>query len=143
MPMAKPKRSRPKATPEKNKKGKAKPRKDEEREERITMEIVVDAYDEDERAMGWYCYLEEKLNAPFRARCIEERAVSPLEVGDEVEVIEIAPERECGREMFVSIQWNKRTLAVPLAQLEIIEADEETKEAVGDWHYWVGMGYQF
>ena len=30
-----------------------KPRRDETREERISMEIVVDAYDEDERAMGW------------------------------------------------------------------------------------------
>ena len=35
-------------------KKKAKPEKDEVREERIDMEIVVDAYDEDERAMGWY-----------------------------------------------------------------------------------------
>ena len=39
--------------------------------------------------------------------------------------------------MFVSIPWNKRTLAVPLAQLEVIEADDQTKEAVEDWHYWV------
>ena len=29
------------------------------REKRITMEIVVDAYNEQERAMGWYYYLEE------------------------------------------------------------------------------------
>jgi hypothetical protein len=31
---------------------------DEAREERITMEAVVDAYGEDEQAMGWYYYLD-------------------------------------------------------------------------------------
>jgi hypothetical protein len=93
--------------------------------------------------MGWYCYLEEKLNVPFLARCVEERTVSPLEVGDEVKVVGMAPERECEREIFVTTPWNKRTLAVPLAQLEVIEADDQTREAVEDWHYWVGMGYEF
>jgi Calcium binding len=34
-------------------------REDEARDRRITMEIVVDAYTEDERVTGWYCYLEE------------------------------------------------------------------------------------
>jgi hypothetical protein len=33
-----------------------KPKRDEAREERISMEIVVDAYNEVERAMGWYYY---------------------------------------------------------------------------------------
>jgi calcium binding protein len=37
------------------------------REQRILMEVVVDAYGADERAMGWYCYLEGKLNFPFTA----------------------------------------------------------------------------
>ena len=37
------------------------------REHRIEMEIVVDAYGPEERAMGWYCYLEEKLAVPFQA----------------------------------------------------------------------------
>jgi hypothetical protein len=35
------------------------------REKRITDEIVVDAYTPDERAMGWYYYLEEKLEFSF------------------------------------------------------------------------------
>ncbi len=142
--MAKSKKAKAKATPKKAKpKAKARPQKDEEREERIAMEIVVDAYNEDERAMGWYVYLEEKLADGFRARCIEEREVSPLEVGDEVEVLGMAQEHECKAEMFVSIPWNQRTLAVPLSQLKVIEADDEAREAVEDWHYWVRMGYMF
>lgn len=30
-------------------------REDEVRERRLTMEIVVDTYTEDERVTGWYC----------------------------------------------------------------------------------------
>jgi hypothetical protein len=126
------------------KKPKGEPKRDEAREERITMEIVVDAYDESERAMGWYCYLEDKLQFPFLTRCVGERAISPLRVGDEVEVVGMAPEDECGREMFVAIPGeHKRTLAVPLSQLEFVHGDEETRQAVEDWHYWVDMGYGF
>jgi hypothetical protein len=121
----------------------SKPQRDEAREERITMEIIVDAYNEDERALGWHCYLEEKLEVPFRARCVEEREASPLSVGDEVEVVGMPAERECEREMFVSIRWGERTLAVPLAQLEVVEASKPTREAVEDWHYWLAMGYDF
>ncbi len=56
------------------------------------MEIVVDAYGEEERAMGWYYYLADKLQFPFKATCIAERTVSPLSVGDLVEVVKMAPE---------------------------------------------------
>jgi hypothetical protein len=64
---------------------KAKPKHDPEREQRITMEIVVDAY-----------------------------------------------------------RWEKEGLAVPLSQLKPISAtDEQTKQAIEDWHYWVKMGYEF
>ena len=89
-------------------------------EERITTEIVVDACDEDERMPGWYDYRQEKQSVPLRARCVEEREVSPLSVGDEVEVVGMPPGRECEREMSASIHRGKRTFAVPLAQLELI-----------------------
>ncbi|HEX9900577.1 MAG TPA: calcium-binding protein, partial [Candidatus Methylomirabilis sp.] len=61
------------------------------RERRIAMEAVVDAYDEAERAMGWYYYLEGRLKVPFRARCNAKRPVSPLRVGEEVKVLGMAP----------------------------------------------------
>ena len=72
--------------------------RDEEREQRIAMEIIVDAYSADEQAMGWYVYLEEHLQFPFLARCTATRAISPLRVGDEVEITGMAPEDECGHE---------------------------------------------
>ena len=49
---------------------------DEARERRITMEIVVDAYAEDERVTGWYCYLEVNLEFAFTTKCISESPLS-------------------------------------------------------------------
>ncbi len=116
---------------------------DDVRERRIAMEIVVDAYNEQERALGWYYYLEDKLNFPFLTRCTFRRATSPLKVGDEVEVIGLPPEEECEHEMLVTMRWEREGLAVPLSQLEVIHADGQTRQAVEDWSYWVERGYRF
>ena len=118
-------------------------KEDKDREHRIHMEIIVDAYDEQERAMAWYYYLEDKLQFPLLAKCVAKRAISPLRVGDEVEVIRMAPEEECEREMFVTMSWEREGLAVPLSQLQVIHADDQSRHAVEDWHYWVKRGYQF
>jgi hypothetical protein len=42
--------------------------KDPIREKRIDYEIVVDAYDAEERAIGWYYYLADKISFPFLAK---------------------------------------------------------------------------
>jgi hypothetical protein len=115
---------------------------DEVREERIINEIIVDAYGPEEQAMGWYCYLEDRLAFPFKARCVRERRISPLRPGEEVDVMGMAPEEDCMHEMLVLIRWCDREMGVPLAQLEATGRDRERKEAIGDWHYWMGRGYQ-
>jgi len=121
-----------------------KPKQNKAREERIAMEIIVDAYGPEEQAMGWYSYLQEKLQFPFTAVCNEKRAISPLHHRDEVDVIEMAPEEECEREIFVTVRWERDGLAVPLSQLTTINSTpKQTKEAIEDWHYWVKMGYRF
>lgn len=51
----------------------AKTKRNEKREERITMEIIVDAYGPEEQAMGWYYHLEQQLQFPFTAICITYR----------------------------------------------------------------------
>jgi hypothetical protein len=122
---------------------KRRPDKDEEREERITMEIVVDCYNAEEQATGWHCYMDEKLQFPFKATCTAIRDVSPLKVGEEVEVIG-KPSDDDGHDMLVKVRRGKDWIAVPLAQLEPAKGTyEETKQAVGDWRYWVEMGYRF
>ncbi len=95
-------------------------RRNKAREERITTEIIVDAYGSEEQAMGRYCYLDEKLSFPFLVKCIAERATSPLRTSDEIQVVGMAPEDECRHEMYVAMPWKGRTLCVPLAQLKLL-----------------------
>ena len=90
------------------------PARDEEGEERISMEILTDAYGAEEEALSWYYYLSGALQFPFSARCTVRLATSPLEPGEEVKVIEMPPERECEHDMLVLIQWKRRRFAVPL-----------------------------
>ena len=116
--------------------------RDEERERRIEIEIIVDAYGPEEQALGWYYWLEGQLQFPFPARGIAERRISPLRKGEVVEVTGMAGEDDCEHEMFVLISWQDRTLGVPLAQLEGVDVDDQTREAINDWHYWVERGYE-
>jgi hypothetical protein len=44
--------------------------------------------------------------------------------------------------MFVLTRWERGTLAVPLSQLEGLDVDEETQQAIEDWHYWVARGHR-
>ena len=118
------------------------PPRDEAREERIVMEIIVDAYGPEEQAMGWHAYLSDTLQFPFSARCTVSRTISPLEPGEVVKVVGMASSEECQHEMFVLIRWKQRQLAVPLMQLEGIQVDEETQQAIEDWRYWVNQGYE-
>ena len=116
--------------------------KDEVREQRIAMEVVVDAYDSSERAMGWYYYLHDKMKVPFKARCRFARPISALRVKEEVDVLGMAPEEECTKEMFVRVRRVGARIAVPLAQLQPLSKVQETQEGVGDWLYWVDRGYE-
>jgi hypothetical protein len=116
------------------------PKRDSVREERIYNEAIVDARPE-EQVMSWYYYLEGKISFPFRARCVAVNAVSPLRKGEIVEVLRMAVDDACEPDMLVQIRWRGRTIAIPLSQLDPIDPDESTNEAIGDWHYWVSQGY--
>ena len=117
-----------------------KARKDPVRETRIHDEAIVDAYGPEEKAMSWYYYLEGKLSFPFRARCTASKITSPLRKGEDVEVVRMAPDEACTTNMLVTVRWQGRKLAVPLAQLIAVAPDQSTEEAIGDWHYWVSQG---
>ena len=68
---------------------------------------------------------------------------SPSRPGDKVKILEMAPEDECGHEIFVESTWRGQKLVVPLAQVQPLESTNgKTKKAVADWHYWIGRGYK-
>ncbi len=110
---------------------------DDEREQRISNEIIVDAYDSHEERMGWYCYLEDHLNVPFGA------------VWDEanVEVVAMSSDEECEQEMRVDVRYSEGyspdTFSVSLSEIDPVGTDEMTSEAIADWKYWLERGYDF
>jgi hypothetical protein len=117
--------------------------KDAVREERIIMEAIADANCPEEQAMGWYYYLDDKISFPFVAECIAANKRIPLESGERVTVVGMAGEDYCEHEMYVDVSWQGRVLAVPLVQLNPLDADEDSIEAIGDWHYWSKRSYTF
>ena len=119
------------------------PSENMEREDRFTEEVVVDAYGEEERAMGWYYYAADNIAFPFKARCALKRATSPLKAGDVVEVTGMAAEDDCMQELMVLIKWDDEDLAVPLIQLESPGSTGLTRQVLADWKYWVDRGYSF
>ena len=114
--------------------------REEEREQRLQWEIVPDAHDAEEQAAGWWAYLEDTVHFPFRTRCRAERASSPLRLNEEVEVMGLASDEH---EVLVEVRWSGRALTIPLVQLEVLDADTPTRQAIEDWHYWVERGYQW
>ncbi len=113
------------------------------REHRILYEAVVDCYDEVERAMGWYYYLERTVVFPFKAKCQSAVNTSPLALGEIVCVVSLADEEDCMSEVLVNVEYRSGTVSVPLAQLVCVTQEKSTLLAVGDWHYWVARGYTY
>ena len=113
---------------------------DPEREERIAMEAIVDCYDEYEVAAGWYCYVQDRLSTPFTATWVSKRP----ENSKTVQVVGIASEDECDRELCVDIELDGGIFAVPLNAIQPADdTDPETQQVIGDWHYWSGQGGGF
>lgn len=120
---------------------------DDDREQRIAMQVYVDVYEEAESGLSWYYYLENRLQFPFKAHWTKKRDQESFTTDDVVEVIGLPHEDDCEREMLVNIRYREGELedefAVPLANIVPIEVDADTQEAIADWHYWVDMGNNF
>ncbi len=99
-------------------------------EDRISMEIIVDCYEPEEVAMGWYYYLESKLNFPF---------IAASTVGkSELTIIGLADEEDCLSHMYVLVDLNgDDEFLFPLENIAPINATAEESQAIADWKYWV------
>ena len=107
------------------------------RENRIADEALVDAYDKEEIAMGWYYYLQERLNFPFKAQWGAQPST----------VLGMSSEDDCLDDMYVEVLYKEGNLedvfSARLFEIRSLNADRATEEAIADWHYWVNRGYQF
>ena len=116
------------------------------RENRIDYDIVVDAYDEEERAMGWYCYLGDKITFPFSAKWKKTNKKTGAIAEKEVKVLDMASAEDCERNMYVEVTYIDKqddTFTAKLSDIEAINPYADTEEALADWQYWVDMDYGF
>lgn len=60
-----------------------------------------------------------------------------------IAVVGLADEDDCMADAMVTVEIASEQLAVPFAQLKCLSEEEYTRQAVEDWHYWVGRGYQY
>ncbi len=121
--------------------------RDETREHRIETEIIVDAEDKEDRAMGWYYYLDDMIEFPFMAKWKKKSRKTSTIDEKPVEVLGMAPEDDCLRDMYVEVAYiggkEDDIHTAKLSDIEPIDVDEETQEAIADWLYWLGRGYKF
>lgn len=108
-------------------------------DKRISEQILVDTYSDEEVVMAWRCYLEDAIKSPFTAICVKKLAISPLKKGEVVEVLGIAPEDEYITDIFVIIEWQGHKLGVPLVQLKPVKSSPKTKQAIEDWRYYMRL----
>ncbi len=116
------------------------------RENRIDYDVVVDAYDESERAMGWYYYLQDKISFPFLAKWKKKTKKTGAIAEKEIEVLDMASAEDCESNMYVEVAYiNEKddTFTARLSDIEAINPDPNTEEALADWQYWIDMGYEF
>ncbi|MEA5580957.1 calcium-binding protein [Nodularia harveyana UHCC-0300] len=121
--------------------------RDENREHRIKTEIIADAEDKEDRAMGWYYYLDDNLNVPFMANLRQKSRKTSAVEEKKVEVLGMAPDDECLKDMYVEVVYphgqDEDVFTAKLSDLVAINTDKETEDAIADWHYWLARDYKF
>ena len=108
----------------------------------IEDEIVVDANGDDEVFMGWYYFMMETLEFPFKAVVPIKKRNGKTEEHT-VEVVEDATDAErfkC-QAYYVNVDYEGVLMKVEVADLKPINASEETLKAIDVWKYWHAKGY--
>lgn len=112
---------------------------EDERDHRIHYEIIVDAYDDQEVAMSWYYYMEEKLEFPIMAK-----VKLPVKGGKteekSVKIVEIDPKSETSLTLRLGIAESGGDRVQYISPDDIISAETsaENLEVLNDWLYWSG-----
>ncbi len=110
--------------------------RDPKRDERISNEIIVDCYDDGEVAYAWHGYMEENLLFPFSAK-VTFKKKDGSKHKKQVEVIELDEYNDTtDLRVGVSVEGSDLLHSVRIMNLEEVEADEFTLQAIEDWQYW-------
>ncbi len=108
----------------------------------IEDEIVVDAHDDDEVYMGWYYFMAETLEFPFKAVAKIKKRNGTIEEHT-VEVVEDAtnPDRFKCQAYYVNVDYEGVLMKIEVADLTPLNASDETQKAITVWKYCLEKGY--
>ncbi len=108
----------------------------------IEEEITVDANGDDEVYMGWYYFMSETLEFPFKAVASIKKRNGTTEERT-VDVIEDATngDRFKCQAYYVNIDYEGVLMKVEVADLKPVNASDETLKAITVWKYWLAKGY--
>ncbi len=108
-------------------------------EHRINYEIIVDAYDDHEVAMGWYIHMNDNLEFPMQAKVkLRLRGVKTEEKA--VQIVEIDPKSETSLTLRLGMTKGKsdRVQYISPEDIVCIQTTEGNLEILNDWLYWSG-----
>ena len=91
----------------------------EEREHRIHYEIIVDAYDEYEQAMGWYIHMNDNLAFPMQAK-VKLRLRGGKTEEKVVKIVEIDPKSETSLTLRLGMTVGKSDLVQYISSEDIV-----------------------
>jgi len=111
----------------------------------IMMEIVVDAKDDDDVAMGWFYYMQDELEFPFEAEMESKNRRDETTV-IQVDVLDLSSSNQNNTSpeviLEVSEKGSERVMDVRISKLQNIKGEESTENAVAIWKYWEAGKYR-
>ena len=108
--------------------------------------VIVDCYNDEEISNSWECYMEERLCEPFSAKIISENTEIP--VGEVVTVKDnlyqfdeigsiIWKKSDASTIEYLDVQWNDKEFDIHINDLEPVDKNIDTIEAIKNWNYWI------
>ncbi len=107
------------------------------RQKRIDYEVIVDCYDDDEVAMGWYYYFSDNLVFPIPATVQLKQRGGKVETVD-VEIVEVDPKSEEGSPIRLGIteKGQKRVQYISPEAITNVKTSATNTLILNDWLYW-------
>lgn len=99
----------------------------------------MDCYDEIEVSMGWYYFMEETLEFPFKATVPLKKRDGSTEM-KEVKITGLASDEEgfTGKDFNFQMENGEYLQTIAYSKLSNVKASPETLEAFKIWNYWLG-----
>jgi hypothetical protein len=110
---------------------------DEERESRITDQVIVDCYSESEEMMGWYYYVDDGLAFPLKGLA-NIPTTSGKTVQKKVKIVKIDPDSGKGKPLRIGVVENGGRVISFISPEYLIRIEEspESTDIINDWLYW-------